>query len=103
MLPEDRNHTRLRHVPAKAKPSGQATLSLGLFHHALQPLVTPLGLEVGVEPLVVLARLGFEQSARLGIISVVLHALAIAADLVAPALGRARHLGLIGAGLLGHV
>ena len=56
-LLEDPDHAGLRHVPANAKPSSQPALPPGLEHHTGQPLVAPLGLEVGVEPLVVLARL----------------------------------------------
>ncbi len=77
---EDGHHARFRHVPAKRHPAGESSLPSGLLHQALQSFVSPLGLEVGVEPLLVLACLGFEQCARAGVIAVIVHARVAATD-----------------------
>src|SRR5688572_26396725 len=102
MLPKNRDHPRLRDVPPQAHSSCNAELPLRLCEHSVESLEVPLRLERLVEPLLVPAGLGFEQHALLWLIAVVLHALAVTADLVAPALGGARHLGLVDPGLLGH-
>jgi hypothetical protein len=89
-------------MPAHPEPSREPTLPLSLVRQAPRTLVLEPGLEVLVPPLLVLESLGFEQRAGFGIESVVLDALGTPANLVAPPLGRARHLSLVGPGLLGH-
>jgi hypothetical protein len=86
----------------RTQPSSQLGLLLGLRLDVIQALESEFGLEVELEPLVIALALGFQQAALLGIIAVVLHTLAVAADLVGPSLGRTRHLRLVGASLLGH-